>query len=190
MINVRFSSSFKGPFNKKLEVHRADLYKLAWSWCHDAALADDLVQETYAKGLKNRTQLKDLEKLKPWLTRILANLHNDHLRIKLQLKQQITFQDELALTDQDPSNSASREESIQHVRNAIAQLNDKHRKIVTLVDIAEFTYAEVAEILEIPVGTVMSRLNRARDQLKTLLLDLDKPREEISSPSNFLKRVK
>ncbi len=77
-------------------------------------------------------------KLKPWLTRILANLHNDHLRSKLQLKQQFSFKDELAITDQDPSKTASRDESVQHVRNAIAQLNDKHRKIVTLVDIAEY----------------------------------------------------
>ena len=190
MINVRFPSSFKGSFNKKLEVHRSDLYKIAWSWCHDAALADDLVQETFAKALKNRTQLKEMVKLKPWLTRVLANLHNDHLRSKLQLKQQFSFKDELAITDQDPSNMASRDQSVQHVRNAIAQLNDKHRKIVTLVDIAEYTYADVAEILEIPVGTVMSRLNRARDQLKTLLSDMDKPHEEISSPSNFLKIVK
>ena len=59
----------------------------------------------------------------------------------------------------------------QQVRNAIAKLNDEHRKVVTLIDLEEFSYAEVAEILDIPVGTVMSRLNRARMKLKESLQD-------------------
>ena len=187
MINIEFRPSLKRTFSKKLEVHRADLFKIAWSWCHDSALSDDLVQETYVKALKNRSQLKDLAKLKPWLTRILLNLHIDHLRAKKEL---VPFEDHYVLTEIDPSSTASSDESVKLVRNAIAQLNEKHRKIISLVDIAEFSYAEVAEILEIPVGTVMSRLSRARDQLKTLLYEIDNPQQKLPSSSNILRRVK
>jgi RNA polymerase sigma-70 factor (ECF subfamily) len=197
MINVKFSSSFRGTFSKKLETHRSDLYKIAWSWCHNNELADDLVQETYAKALKNRSQLNDITKLKPWLTRILVNLHSDYYRSK---QQQVEFEDEYALTEFDPSDLLSRDESVQIVRKAIAQLNDKHRKIISLVDIADFSYAEVADILEIPVGTVMSRLNRARGTLKSLLHELEnnelvqnsgkEDSEKSPSSSNFLRRVK
>ena len=186
-MHVIFPSAFKGAFNKKLEVHRTDLYRVAWSWCHDAVLAEDLVQETYAKALRNRSQLKEIAKLKPWLMRILANLHVDYLRSK-----QFTepYEDEHQITDNNPDTIASRDESVQIVRDAIAKLNDTHRKIITLVDITEFTYAEVAEILEIPVGTVMSRLSRARDHLKKILNEIDNPREKVSSPRNILRRVK
>ena len=188
MIHIEFKSSFKRSFIRKLEVYRPGLYQIAWSWCHDAALAEDLVQDTYAKALKNRSQLKDINKLKPWLTRILVNLHTDYYRVK---KEHLTLENQHLLTEQDPSSLASRDESIQHVRHAISQLNDKHRKIVSLIDISEFSYAEVAEILDIPMGTVMSRLNRARETLKALLYELDKPCEELHvSSSKILRRVK
>jgi RNA polymerase sigma-70 factor (ECF subfamily) len=187
MVHVKFPSAFKGAFNNKLELHRADLYRVAWSWCHDTVLAEDLVQETYAKALKNRSQLKEISKLKPWLMRILANLHVDYLRSK-QLTE--PYEDVHQITENNPDSIASRDESVQIVRDAIAQLNDTHRKIITLVDITEFTYAEVAEILEIPVGTVMSRLSRARDHLKKILNDIDNPKEKLSSSPNILRRVK
>ena len=186
-MHVKFSSAFKGAFNKKLEVHRTDLYRVAWSWCHDSVLAEDLVQETYVKALRHRSQLKEIAKLKPWLMRILANLHVDYLRSK-QLTE--PYKDEHQITENNPDTIASRDESVQIVRDAIANLNDKHRKIITLVDITEFTYAEVAEILEIPVGTVMSRLSRARDNLKNILNEIDNPREKVTSPSSILRRVK
>ena len=55
------------------------------------------------------------------------------------------------------------------VRNAIASLPFKHRQVITLVDIESFSYAEVAEIVDVPLGTIMSRLNRARQSLKQIL---------------------
>ena len=82
MIHISFKTTSKRLFKKGLEEHRYELYKIAWSWCHDVILAEDLVQDTYAKALKNRSQLKDLTKLKPWLARILVNLHADYYRVK------------------------------------------------------------------------------------------------------------
>lgn len=159
---------FVGPFRRQLETHRPSLYKIAWSWCHQAELADDLVQETYIKALKSRSQLQDIKKLKPWLTRILVNVHIDYLRTR---RDQIPLEDKHVLNLDDPTMVMGREDNIQRVRDAISKLNDEHRKVVTLIDLEEFSYAEVAEILDIPVGTVMSRLNRARIKLREYLQD-------------------
>lgn len=162
------SDYFAWSFRRQLEAHRPSLYKIAWSWCHETELADDLVQETYSKALKNRSQLQDLSKLKPWLTRILVNTHIDYLRTK---RNQIPLEDHHVLDFEDPTRVMDRKDNIQQVRNAIAELSDKHRKVVTLIDLEEFSYSEVAEILSIPIGTVMSRLNRARMKLKESLQD-------------------
>ncbi len=188
MIHIEFKTTFKCSFIRGLEEHRPALYKIAWSWCHDATLAEDLVQDTYAKALKNRSQLRDLTKLKPWLARILVNLHADYYRAK---KDHIELESQHLLADYDPINLISREESIQLVRYAISQLNDKQRKIISLIDIAEFSYVEVAEILDIPMGTVMSRINRARKTLKERLEEIEqRQKEPKTSPSTILKRVK
>ncbi|HHO69416.1 MAG TPA: RNA polymerase sigma factor, partial [Gammaproteobacteria bacterium] len=60
--------------------HRDALYRIAYSWCHNPALADDLVQETLAKALKNGGQLRDPRTVKSWLYRILSNCWHDHFR--------------------------------------------------------------------------------------------------------------
>lgn len=188
MIHIEFKTTFKRSFIKGLEEHRLTLYKIAWSWCHDATLAEDLVQDTYTKALNNRSQLKDLTKLKPWLARILVNLHTDYCRAK---KDYVELESKHLIAENDPANLVSREESIQLVRYAISQLNEKQRKIISLIDIAEFSYAEVAEILDIPMGTVMSRINRARKTLKEILENTEQAQKESQvKPSTLLRRIK
>ena len=65
---------------KRMESLRPDLYRLAYSWCQDGQLADDLVQEAMERGLKRLDQLKDPNQMRAWLARILSNLHADHWR--------------------------------------------------------------------------------------------------------------
>jgi RNA polymerase sigma-70 factor (ECF subfamily) len=77
---------------------------------------------------------------------------------------------------------------VQKVRTAVQKLPINHRQVVTLVDLEEFSYASVAQILEIPVGTVMSRLCRGRRALREHLVDI-KPREMLS-PAVNIKRIK
>ncbi|CAA6823197.1 MAG: RNA polymerase sigma factor [uncultured Thiotrichaceae bacterium] len=156
----------KRRFRQQLEVLQPVLFKLAWSWCHDQELANDLVQDTCQVALKKYQHLQDLSKAKPWLVRILANLHIDHCR---RQKDIIPFNDEYPTQGNDPAELNGRLDDIECVRRAIANLHHDHRKIITLVDLAECSYAEVADILDIPVGTVMSRLSRARTQLRSTL---------------------
>lgn len=144
---------------------RPRLLRLAWSWCHDRDLAEDLVQETCARALERAGQLRDPERLLPWMTRILANVHRDWLRARREVPLE-ELEPVDALVER---NGAEREEAVARVHRAMAALTDEHRKVVTLVDLMGFSYAEVADALEVPVGTVMSRLGRARDRLRTAL---------------------
>jgi RNA polymerase sigma-70 factor (ECF subfamily) len=152
----------------QIEASRGRLYRLAFAWCHDTALADDLAQETLSRGLSRIEQLREPERLMSWLFAILNRCWIDHLRAR-----RADIDDEvLAELPSDlpgPEGHAERQETVNRVRAAVAVLPLGQRQVVTLVDLEEFTYAEVAEVLAIPIGTVMSRLCRAREALRRLL---------------------
>jgi RNA polymerase sigma-70 factor (ECF subfamily) len=154
--------------SEKIEASRGRLYRVAFSWCHDAALADDLAQETLARGLARVEQLREAERLSSWLFSILHRCWIDHLRARRE------DLDEEALAElpsdlPGPEGHAEQQETVGRVRAAIAALPLGQRQVVTLVDLEEFSYAEVADVLAIPIGTVMSRLCRARAALRGLL---------------------
>lgn len=169
---------------QELEKRRALLYQLAYSWCHQPALADDLVQDTMVKALRNAKQLQDTRAIKSWLTRILSNCWYDHLRSRRDMVDL-----ESLPTDRHPrvGDGHERRDIVDRVRHMIEQLPEGQRQVITLVDLAGFSYAEIAEILEIPIGTVMSRICRARNALKLALAEYD-PRHEIARAR--LRRVK
>jgi RNA polymerase sigma-70 factor (ECF subfamily) len=156
-------------FGSRLEQSRTRLYRMAYAWCHDPALADDLAQQTVTKALQRRAQLRDEEALDRWLFRILSNCLKDHLRATRESVD--LAQVELAHND-TPERALASSQIIHRVREAIASLPIAHRQVLTLVDIEGFSYASVADILEIPIGTVMSRLCRGRRSLRERLLDL------------------
>jgi RNA polymerase sigma-70 factor, ECF subfamily len=154
-------------FRLQLEKSRGRLYRLAYSWCHTPELADDLTQEALSKALKQSAQLNDLDALNGWLFRILSNCWHDHLRAN---RETLLYEEELHAHHATPELLNLRQQDIDNVRKAVAALPEEQRQIITLVDIEGCRYAEVSEILELPMGTVMSRLCRARRALKEQLL--------------------
>ena len=155
-------------FKQGLERSRPHLSRLAYSWSHDPALSDDLVQETLARALKNGYQLRDRGALDGWLFGILVNCWRDHFR-RARPTEDI---DNHPLTHNvTPEHEHERQRITDKVRQAVGKLPAGQRHVLTLVDLEGCTYAEVAEILEIPIGTVMSRLCRARRALADRLLD-------------------
>lgn len=156
---------------KRVQKHRNRLYRLAFSWCHDAMLADDITQETLAKAIQKLHQLKDESLLDAWLFAILSNQWREHLR-KSRPCEDI---DELVFADyQTPEYWHNREQLVDGVRKAIADLPLGQRQVITLIDIESMSYLNVAEILNVPVGTVMSRLSRARKALQIKIKQKDK----------------
>ncbi len=177
--NLVAAFSLKAEFAAR----RNKLYRIAYSWCHDQALADDLVQETIYKAIKNASKLRDHATLDSWLYRILYNCWQDYLRVKGRNVEFIEMHDE----DQPGhSDNYQQSEIVKRVRASVEQLPLSLREVVTLADFAGFSYAQIAEITEVPVGTVMSRLFRARKNLKQQLLEFGS--DELSELK--LRRVK
>lgn len=176
-----------GPFRPDLESLRPALYRIAYAWCHDAALADDLAQDTLSRAWARRAQLRDPGALKAWAVSIMHHCWMDHLRSRKDFDDVEDWQDTLASSADTPEACCDREQVIACVRAAVARLPAGQRQVLTLVDLEEFSYAEVARILDIPVGTVMSRLSRARAGLKILL---DRSMREKGAAQPALRRVK
>ena len=145
------------------------LYRMACAWCHDPALADDLAHEAVEKALRNAGQLRDAERCKGWLLRILANCVRDHFRARREHVELASIEDSVAAVGPTPEEAQAGAQLVLRVRRAVGELPLHQRQVVTLVDLEDCGYAEVGEILEIPIGTVMSRLCRARRSLRERL---------------------
>lgn len=122
--------------------------------------------------------------LDAWLFRILSNCWKDHLRAQ---KDTVDIDDTDLVSKDSPEDQHHASQIVLRIRQAIAELPEKQRQVVTLVDLAELSYNEVSEALEIPIGTVMSRLCRARQTLRSGLLEFNQS-HGISEPR--LRRVK
>lgn len=154
------------PLKRRIAESRDRLYRVALAWCGDEMLADDLVQETMASGIVNRRQLRDEKRLFAWLYSILNNNWRRHLRSR-KIHEQLDEQ--LPGDEAGPLGNCRELEIVCRVREAVASLPIEQRQVIALVDLEEFSYCDVAQVLDIPIGTVMSRLHRARKNLLTRL---------------------
>ena len=128
--------------------------------------ADDLVQIAVERALTHTEQWRPGTRLDSWMFRIMQNAWIDETRARERRNQ--TFVDEEAGENVGESTNDAQMDVIA-VRKAVAQLGDDQRAVVGLVLVEGFSYQEAAEVLEIPVGTLTSRLARARDTLQALL---------------------
>ncbi len=160
---------------------------MAYAWCHDATLADDLTQATLEKALRRSGQLRDETRILPWMMAILANAFRDHLRARRETVDLDDLAETLASDDPTPEEAWRSRDIVRRVRREVARLPAAHRQVVTLVDIEGCSYAEVGGILGVPVGTVMSRLCRARQALRQRLEALSPARERDSGNLRVVK---
>ncbi len=161
---------------------------MAFSWSHNAALADDLVQDALTKALKNANQLRDPALFNGWLFSILANCWRDHFRKHKDMEDIDEYDDIEKLSACGcvnaftPEDEHAQTQVVSRVRDAVARLPVGQRQVLMLVDLEEFSYTEVANVLSIPIGTVMSRLCRARQALKSMLQELAPQQSANVSP--------
>lgn len=151
---------------KKLGKIRPNLYRMAYAWCGSHALADDLVQETIVKSLEKAHQLKSVDKCSSWCYRILHNCWLSHLR---SIKPDVDIDEVVLVCEDCPEKHYRDMVASEAIQAAISKLPVGQRKVLMLIDLEGFAYREVADILSIPVGTVMSRISRARSALEKSL---------------------
>jgi RNA polymerase sigma-70 factor, ECF subfamily len=150
------------------------LYNFAHWLTGDRADAEDLVQETFAKALKGFRSFEEGTNLRAWMYRILRN---SYLTSKSGLAAQRTWSLEEDADQNLPSYGATPEEfllqreSYASVADALEALPAPYREIVLLCEVEELSYREMADILSVPIGTVMSRLARARKLLRQAMAD-------------------
>jgi RNA polymerase sigma-70 factor (ECF subfamily) len=136
----------------------------------DRAAADDLVQDTLERAWARITQWRAGSDLRAWLFSIMHNLRVDQLR-RPQLPTLPIEDDDLAGQTRP---TQSDELEVRDLASALGHLPDEQREVLLLVALEEMSYAEIAAVLGIPVGTVMSRLSRGRERLR-LIIDASSP---------------
>ena len=183
LLRFRTSSS---PDNNQDSVQRVllanlhSLYSTAYRLSGDADLAEDLVQETARRALQGMPGLQHERNIRAWLFKILVNTLKDHIR-HTQFWDTLDRADEQLEMTVDPESLS--QAAVQDVRKALTQLTPAHRVMVVLIDIEEFTLVEAAEMLRIPIGTVASRLARARLELRQLLQVYQSKASQSRGPS-------
>jgi len=137
--------------------------------------AEDLVQACLERALRKFHLWQSERKLRSWLFSIMHNIHVDGTRRLACARPPLSF-DDVA----EPSQMADQEDraEVAKVLEAVGRLPDDLRDVLVLVAIRELSYAEAAEALDIPLGTLMSRLNRARERLRASL-GMDRPRPAL-----------
>jgi RNA polymerase sigma-70 factor, ECF subfamily len=151
------------------------LYAYAMVLSRNPAMAADLVQETYLRALKAKASLRPDSNVKSWLFTILRNIWLNHLRHEragpkiAELDSDENLADVPVATTEDPLDLYLRKQQRERVRAAIQQLPIEFREIIVLREYEELPYSEIANVLQCPMGTVMSRLARARSRLGDLL---------------------
>src|SRR4249920_593132 len=154
------------------------VYRVARRLVSTREEAEDLVQETYARAFRSWESFTPGTNLRAWLLRILTNLNIDRGRRAQRTpdSQPLEEGDYFLYNRLDPTNESDEERILErlsqdHVAEALAAVPHDFRDVLVLVDIGEFSYAEAAQILDIPIGTVMSRLHRGRRILKQQLAE-------------------
>lgn len=170
------ASDHKVTFERIVRPHFDRLYRLAWRLTGQKAEAEDLFQELLIRAFGKLDDLVQIEEPGSWLSRVMYNLFIDEKRRFARRRMHTVEEGQLpgegidALAgSEDPVADNVRIEKMKMLDQALAQLSDEHRLIVLLHDTEGYKLTEIHELTGLPVGTVKSRLHRARARLRDIL---------------------
>ena len=168
-------------FAELVDAHYQALYRFGMSLTRDVDRASDLVQETFCIWAAKGSQLRDRSKAKTWL---FTTLHREFLN---QRRRASKFSDEpvdeeAAAAVADSQDDAERQMDGQRAMELLGSLDETYRAPLALFYLQQHSYKEIAEILDVPIGTVMSRLSRGKEMLRKRMTS-----EPSSAPKNILR---
>ena len=158
-------------FGALVEQYRDNVYRLAYRMCGNAYVADEAAQEAFVAAWRALPNFRGDAKFSTWLYRLTTNAAIDVMRRE---KRHQTVGDgemvDLADDADSPQETVERTEQQEAVQKALSTLSEEYREVLLLRYMEELDYAEIAEVLQLPSGTVKSRINRAKAALKAALL--------------------
>ena len=163
------------------------LYNLARWLAQNQSEAEDLVQETYLKAWRSFASFQPDTNFRAWIFRILRNTFlGSRSKLERRMTTAMESEEDLPATSATPESLLIGRSDVDAVQRAIEQLPVMYREVILLCDVEEASYREIAEILSIPMGTVMSRLARARKLVRESLRTPAAPRPgDLSDQSRF-----
>lgn len=168
-------------FNDLVDAHYQALFRFGISLTRSADTASDLVQETFCIWAAKGHQLKDRSKAKTWL---FTTLHREFLSLRRKASRfsDEPVNEEITESVAAPEGDAERVMDAQRALEVLSTLDETYRAPIALFYLQQHSYKEIAEILDIPIGTVMSRLSRGKEMLRRTMTA-----EPSSAPKNILQ---
>ena len=172
----KFQDGDISAYNQIVYRYKDRLLNFIYRFLNDLDRSEDLVQDTLLKLYTHKDSYREIAKFSTWLYTIAANLARTELR-KLKRRKtfsvtELSYEDRefiISSTDADPSDELLSENFEKNVQRALLELPDDFKTIIILRDIQELSYDEISKIVELPLGTVKSRINRGRVKLQQLL---------------------
>jgi RNA polymerase sigma-70 factor (ECF subfamily) len=157
------------PFERQLMAQMPRLRRYAWALKGNRERADDLVQDCLARALSRRHLWIRTRRMRPWLFTIMHNIHVNDISRNARAPQEVAVNDfdHIANTRDAPEG----QQALEEIDRALQRLSPEHREVLLLVGLEQVTYKEASIVLGVPIGTVMSRLARAREHLRGQLFE-------------------
>ena len=167
-------SDTRGRFTTLLRPHLDGLYQLAYRFCQNRDDAEDLVQDLLIKVYPRLDEMESIENLKSWLATVLRRIFLDNLRRYKRSPVHLATEDDVVLerlsSDSDgPAQVSEKSHEINKLQDALMQLSEDQRVLLVLHDMEGYKLIELESMLETPIGTLKSRIHRARARLREIL---------------------
>jgi RNA polymerase sigma factor (sigma-70 family) len=176
-------------FDRLVREHIPALFRAAYRWTGAVDRAEDLVQDLLTRLYPRLDELRGLEQVKPWAVRVMYRIFIDQLRRQrnspvrfgLETSTEEDGQDdgEMTADDPEPDVLADRELTQERILAAWNELSEDHRVVLSMHDIEEYSLVEIAAVTDTPLGTLKSRVHRARAKLRELLQGNDPDRRIV-----------
>lgn len=177
---AQFQGGNESAYLQIVDRFKDRLFNFIYRFVGDADQADDLVQDTLIKVYTHRHSYREIARFSTWIYTIAGNLARTELRKR---KRRATFSMstlgigekdyEIPSEDESPTKNLEEAQTELDIRRALAQLPLNFRTVIILRDVQELSYEEISKIMKIPLGTVKSRVNRARLRMQEVLKGLD-----------------
>lgn len=180
----------RAAFARLVERYQDRVYNACYRMCNNDADAQDLTQAAFVKALEALPRFEARSGFFTWLFRIAVNLAISHRRARRRtpvlhgIPERVAFDGRLGTDHQQPDLALERSEEHGRLASALAVLDADFRAAVILRDVEELDYATISEILDVPVGTVKSRIHRGRMLLRDALIQREGPTWSQTTPGN------